>query len=103
MRNHRIGSRVRRTRQPQPAAPTVRAVDRRARGRRLWAVSTVLRRVEKLARHRAEEPPYQHTPAPWQRLIRYRGADEPLSDFRRRVVDAIRTAQETGGRVEDHL
>lgn len=41
--------------------------------------------------------------APWERLIRYRRPDEPLHEFRKRVVTAIRRATAEGGQVGDFL
>ena len=61
------------------------------------------RRTEKRARRQSESQPFQNGRAPWQRLIRYRRAEESLSAFRRRVVAAIGRAQASGGRVEDYL
>ena len=60
-------------------------------------------RAARLAEQQARMLDRPGAQPPWKRLIRYRKTGEGLSDFRRRVVQAITKAQTEGGQVQDYL
>lgn len=66
-------------------------------------LATQARRRARLERLLAEDAARAQDTPPWKRLIRFRRETEPLPDFRRRVVNAIRRASTEGGSVQDYL